>query len=81
MKKTSYAGLAIAGLITTTVSALAADPTKLKMTTDIPVSITTPGKVQTSIGQLQFFDGVPTEDTVNAVYDYVDRARAASVTG
>jgi hypothetical protein len=49
------------------------------MTTEIPKSITTPGEVNTSIGNLKFFDGVPTEKTVKMVYDYVDRARAVDV--
>ena len=50
-----------------------------KMTTDIPKSITTPDKVETPIGTLKFFDGIPTGDTTRAVYDYVDRARAVQV--
>ena len=32
---------------------------KMKMTTDIPASITTPDTVQTRIGTLNFFDGFP----------------------
>jgi hypothetical protein len=51
----------------------------MKMTTDIPASITTPDKVETTIGTLDFFDGVPTTDTVEMVYDFVDRARAVEV--
>ncbi len=54
-------------------------PPKMKMTTDIPASITTPDKVTTSIGTLEFFDGVPNRKTVETVYDYVDRARAVEV--
>ena len=46
------------------------------MTTDIPASITVPDKVQTSIGTLEFFDGVPDKATVAKVYDYLDRSRA-----
>ena len=53
-----------------------ADSQKYQQTTDIPASITTPDKVKTSIGQLEFFDGVPDKATVDKVYDYVDRARA-----
>jgi hypothetical protein len=49
------------------------------MTTDIPKSITTPDKVETSIGTLKFFDGVPDKKTVQSVYDYMDTARAAEV--
>jgi hypothetical protein len=50
-----------------------------KMTTDIPKSITTLDKVETSIGTLEFFDGVPDKKTVQSVYDYMDTARAAEV--
>lgn len=44
-------------------------------TTTIPVGITTPDQVETSIGTLHFFDGVPTKETADNVYDYLDRAR------
>ena len=56
-----------------------ADAPKYKMTTDIPESITTPDTVETSIGTLEFFDGVPVGDTTEKVYDFVDRARAVEV--
>ena len=55
------------------------DIPKMKMTTDIPASITAPDKVETSIGTLEYFDGVPTETTVDTVYDYLDRSRAVNV--
>ena len=48
----------------------------MKMTTPIPAAITTPDSVQTSIGTLKFFDGIPDRASVDAVYDYMDRARA-----
>jgi len=51
----------------------------MKMTTPIPQSITTPAKVETSIGTLKFFDGIPIGDTKDVVYDYMDRARAVQV--
>ena len=60
-------------------TAVWAKPPTYQMTTDIPVSITTPAQVNTSIGALEFFDGVPTKNTVDTVYDYVDRARAVEV--
>jgi hypothetical protein len=56
-----------------------AQPLKMKMTTPIPASITTPDKAETSIGTLEYFDGVPTEKTVATVYDYLDRSRAVNV--
>ncbi len=51
----------------------------MKMTTSIPVSITTPNKVDSAIGELTFFDGIPTGNTKDKVYDYMDRARAVQV--
>jgi hypothetical protein len=56
-----------------------AGPPKMKMTTHIPASITAPAKAKTSIGTLEYFDGVPTEKTVETVYDYLDRSRAVNV--
>lgn len=76
MKMKSIAILAVTGLLATSLTALAAQPPKMKMTTDIPASITAPDKVKTSIGTLNYFDGVPTEKTVDTVYDYLDRSRA-----
>lgn len=38
-------------------------------------SIQTPDKVETSIGALNFFDGVPTAETAQLVYDNLDRMR------
>jgi hypothetical protein len=42
-------------------------------------SISTPDKVKTSIGELKFFDGVPTDDTVQKVYDNLDLMRGVQV--
>ena len=47
-----------------------------EMTTPIPENITTPDKVETPLGTLEFFDGIPNRETIDKVYDYVDRARA-----
>jgi len=52
---------------------------KLKMTTDIPASISAPDEVETSIGTLRYFDGVPDEAMVGTIYDYLDRSRAVQV--
>ncbi len=52
-----------------------AQPPKMKMTTDIPESITTPDRVETRIGTLEFFDGMPDEDTVEMCYDNLDFLR------
>jgi hypothetical protein len=42
-------------------------------------SISIPGKVDTSIGTLEFFDGIPIGNTVETVYDNLDRMRATDV--
>ncbi len=46
-----------------------------KMTTDIPSSITTPEKVETSIGTLKFLNGSPDAETATKVYDNLDFQR------
>jgi len=66
-------------VIVFTIPGSAEQPPKMKMTTDIPASITTPDTVETSIGKMEFFDGIPTQDTVNNVYEYMDLARAVQV--
>jgi hypothetical protein len=48
---------------------------KMAMTTDIPAAITTPDRVETRIGTLEFYDGFPTEKTVELVYDNLDFLR------
>ena len=47
-----------------------------KMATDIPASITTPDVVETRLGTLSFFDGLPDEKTVQTVFDNLDFQRA-----
>jgi hypothetical protein len=42
-------------------------------------SISTPNSVETPIGTLEFFDGVPTEATVTTLYDNLDRMRGVEV--
>jgi hypothetical protein len=69
-----------AGLLAATCASIAlAGAPKMKMTTEIPPSITAPDAVETPIGTLRFFDGVPTEKTVETIYDYLDRSRAVNV--
>ncbi|HEU4566217.1 MAG TPA: hypothetical protein VFS05_16260, partial [Gemmatimonadaceae bacterium] len=50
--------------------------TRPKMATEIPTSITTPNVVETRLGTLRFFDGLPDEATVRTVYDHLDFQRA-----
>ena len=48
-------------------------------TTEIPKGILTPDQVQTSIGTLNFLDGAPLPETVELVYDNLDRMRGVDV--
>lgn len=63
---------AVAVLAATTA---AAQQPQFKMTTPIPREITTPDKVETRIGTLEFFDGVPTPETAAKAYDQIDFSR------
>lgn len=42
---------------------------------EIPSQLMTPDKVKTSIGTLRFFDGMPSADTVDKLYDNLDLLR------
>ena len=46
-----------------------------KYAAKVPSSILTPDSVETRIGPLKFFDGLPDADTVKKVYDNLDFAR------
>ncbi len=72
-KRNLLAGIVICTLAATSSSAQSAP--KMKMTTDIPVSITTPDKVDTRIGTLKFEGGYPDAATVEKVYDNLDFER------
>lgn len=43
-----------------------------KLATEVPKTITTPAKVETRIGTIDFKNGVPSKATVNKVYDNLD---------
>lgn len=60
-------------------SAYATDMPKTMMTKAIPAAITTPDKVETRIGTLEFKDGAPSVETARKVYDTMDFTRALNV--
>ena len=72
-----YHRIAIATLLIagTLGQAYAQAPT-MKMTTEIPEGIQTPDRLETSIGELTGFDGVPDEATTALVYENLYRQRA-----
>ncbi len=52
-----------------------AQPT-YKMTTQMPENVLLPDEVETRLGTLKFFDGVPTAETAAKVWDQLDFQRA-----
>jgi hypothetical protein len=58
------------------VAVLALTTPKMKPTADIPPEITTPEKVETRIGPLDFKDGMPSKETIAEVYDNLDFTHA-----
>ena len=66
----------VIGALCFTSLAVAAAPPTPGYNQTIPPEILTPDTVETSIGTLNFFDGLPDEDTVAKVYDNLDRIRA-----
>ncbi len=50
-----------------------------KYKTDIPTKILTPDHVDSRIGDLEFYDGMPTSETLDKVYDNLDFMRGVDV--
>jgi len=48
---------------------------KMEMTTEVPEGVATPDRLETKIGTLNLFDGVPDEATAQKVYDNLDFQR------
>ena len=47
-----------------------------KITTPIAPGVATPNRLETSIGTLNLMDGFPKPDTIEKIYDNLDRSRA-----
>ena len=50
-------------------------PPKMKMSTEVPPGIATPDKLETRLGTLNLFDGVPDKATAQKIYDNLDFQR------
>jgi hypothetical protein len=59
-----------------TVTLLALAPFGQAQSPKVPPAITTPDKVETRLGTLEFRDGMPSEDTIDKVYDQLDFTHA-----
>ncbi|MCP9899663.1 DUF1254 domain-containing protein [Cyanobium sp. Cruz CV13-4-11] len=54
----------------------AATAQTFKMTTSVAPGVATPDRLETSIGTLNLIDGFPKPDTIEKIYDNLDRSRA-----
>ena len=55
------------------------DQTLSKYKTEVPTSILTPDQVDSRIGKLEFYDGMPKQSTLDKVYDNLDFMRGVEV--
>lgn len=67
-------GMAVTALVASVVTAASAQT--FKMTTPITAGVATPNQLDTSIGTLNLSDGFPTPETIEKIYDNLDRSRA-----
>jgi len=58
---------------------LSLDSTFADVSSEELAAISVPDKAETSIGTLEFFDGVPTDSTVKTLYENLDRMRGTDV--
>ena len=73
MKTVSFiVGCAIVGSLLSSMASGQVSPQTLE-------SISIPNKVETPIGSLEFFDGVPSDATIKTLYDNLDRQRGVEV--
>ena len=70
MKRTLFQLLLAAAIVTT------AAAETYKMTTPIAPGVAVPDKIESSIGTLNLHYGYPSADTVEKIYDNLDRSRA-----
>lgn len=66
----------LSGILFATLAITFASAETYKMTTTIAPGISTPDRLDTSIGTLNLTDGSPTAETIEKVYDNLDRSRA-----
>jgi len=68
--------LTVCALMLASGLASAQEVPSMKMTTDIPEGVTTPDNIQTRVGELNFFDGVPDAESAQKVYNLLDFTHA-----
>jgi hypothetical protein len=77
MKRTNrtFINGVLAAMLVATVITVAGEATA-QTSSAIPPAITTPDKVETRMGTLDFKDGVPSKETVAKIYDNLDFTHA-----
>ena len=71
--KSTFISVALTGAIAAAISTDGATgPANAQTTAGIPPQITTPDKVETRIGTLDFKDGLPSKATLDKLYDNLD---------
>ncbi len=74
--KTTYPVVLTTSVLLLTSFTWAQEPQKPKYAADVPGLLLTPDKVETDLlGDLEFFDGMPSESTVQKSYDFLDLSR------
>ena len=69
-------GMAIAVCVANLATTALAQTQTFKMTTPIAPGVATPDRLDSSIGTLHLIDGFPKPDTVEKIYENLDRSRA-----
>ena len=76
VNKRSYPVIFILLILMHASFALAQEAQEPKYAADVPEFLLTPDKVETDLlGDLEFFDGMPSEATVQKTYDFLDLSR------
>jgi hypothetical protein len=76
MKSNRFTVVAATTLLLAVALVPVASAQNYKMTTPIASGVATPDKLESSIGTLELNDGFPQPDTVEKIYDNLDRSRA-----
>lgn len=79
MSQVSVATWTVAGAVLFVAATACAQPQKMKMTTEISESILVPDTMETRIGVLDFFDGLPSENTAEKVLDFQNFRRGVDI--
>ena len=81
MQKVRRNCVTMVSTIVITITCVMCLPAAAQVSQEALDSISTPDQVETSIGTLEFFDGIPTRDTARLLYDNLDFLRGVETNG